>query len=111
MKSKLYKHVEQLLLSDHIYRNSDKKLVWQIWHKQGLVKGGGFTQNYNDYILRIDFMKAKSAETILRTRRKVIENYKKKNLGHLVMPIRAIEKARRAKAEKYKGMHVYQERL
>ena len=106
MKSRLYRHVEQLLLNNPYYRNSDKNLVWQIWFEQGMC---GYDSG--DYITRHNFMRAKSAGTILRTRRKVIENYKKKDLGRLVMPTKVIEKARQAKANYFKGQHVYQERI
>ena len=106
MKSKLYKHVENLLLNEPVARNSDKWLVWKIWHKQGMISNDG-----GDYITYYNFMRAKSVGTILRTRRKVIENYKKKGQGRLVMPAKAIEKARRAKADFFKGMHVYQEEI
>jgi len=104
MRSKLYKHVERWLLNDYICRNSDKKLVWQIWREQGVIID-------SSHITHSGFMRAKSVGTILRTRRKVVENYKKKGQGHLVMPIKAIEKARQHKANFYKGMHVYQEEM
>ena len=106
MKSKLYKHVERILLNEPIARNSDKWLVWKIWQEQGMIGGGS-----ESYIIYHNFMRAKSVGTILRTRRKVIENYKKKDLGRLVMPTKKIEKARQAKANYFKGEHVYQERM
>ena len=107
-RSKLYQYIELLLRSDPMYRNSDKKTVWQVWYRQGLVKTGEMGQ---DYITSSEFMRAKSAGTILRTKRKIVENYKKKGVGHLVMATKEIEKTKRAKANYYQGEFVYHEKI
>jgi hypothetical protein len=70
---------------------------------QGLVTGNYLTKN--------EFMKAKNPETIRRTRQKVVENMKKKGLGHKVMPDKIVETLRQSKNYYFKGQFPYQERL
>ena len=60
---KVYDLVKRALELDPGCRNSDKKLIWEIWSIQGVVNGG--------YLSYYDFLGAQSPETIRRSRQQV----------------------------------------
>lgn len=92
---KLYDTVLKLLEDYEQLRNSDKKLIWCVWYKQGLS---------NTSITKEDFLRAKSSESITRARRKVQEL-------HPELQATSTVKMRRAEIERQKGTFVYREQL
>lgn len=65
---KLYDVIKKLLEKYPELRDSDRKLLWAVWHQKGLI---------NDFnmIDRDSFYKAPSSESITRARRKVQEEF------------------------------------
>lgn len=92
---KLYDVIKQLLVKYPELRNSDKKLLWSVWHKKGLV-------NSFNMIDRDSFYKAPSSESITRARRKVQENHPE------LQAQKQVQEARKY-IESKKGFHVYHE--
>lgn len=67
---KVYNTVKRLLIEQPELRDSDKALAWEVWKKQGVI----FTAPSGAQIMTFDsFKKAKSTETIRRTRQKIQE--------------------------------------
>mgnify|MGYP001574549948 CR=1 FL=1 len=66
---KIYDVIFDLLTEYPELRNSDKKLLWSVWHRKGLITG--IASNYA--ITREGFYKAPSSESVTRARRKVQE--------------------------------------
>lgn len=64
-KLRLYDYIKKLLEDYPALRDSDKKLIWNVWGSLGYLTGR--------VIIREDFMKAPSHETIRRTRQKIQE--------------------------------------
>lgn len=65
---KLQELIKQLLEKHPVLRDSDKKLLWAVWHVKGHI-------NDLNMIDRDSFYKAPNSESITRARRKVQENY------------------------------------
>jgi len=63
----LYDEVKRILEDLPAMRNSDKLLVWEYWHKHGLIEG--------ESISKASYMDAKSYDSISRARRKVQEDW------------------------------------
>jgi len=62
-KKKLYDKVQILLEMKSDLRDSDRKLVWEIWESQGMVLG--------DVITYDNFMRASKADSITRASRMI----------------------------------------
>lgn len=95
-KTKLYDLVHDLLNTYQELRNSDKRLLWAIWYKQGLVNAGG-------YITRENFYRAATAESVTRARRKVQE------LHPELVATSSEVRAQRQQKENTKGTFVFRE--
>lgn len=89
---KLYDHIHNLLSEHAELRDSDKKLAWVIWQKQGVVVDGRMSQE--------GFMRAEHFETIRRTRQKVQEDHEELKSNPLVQ-------AFKDEKQETKGMFVY----
>lgn len=92
---KLYDLVKSLLVEHEELRNSDKRLLWAVWWKKGLVN--------RDSITRASFYLAPSAESVTRARRKIQELHPELQATE--------EKVRRARQQKEetKGTFVFRE--
>lgn len=66
---KLYDLVKQILQSTPRTRSSDKRLLWVVWNRMGLIKMRGGLQ----MIDAESFSSAPSSESVTRARRKVQE--------------------------------------
>lgn len=64
---KMYDVVLNILTEYPELRNSDKKLLWAVWHSKGLISG------LPNSITRDCFYSAPSSESVTRARRKVQE--------------------------------------
>ena len=64
---KCYDLVRELLTKYPALRDSDRKLIWSVWIKQGKVIGGKIALD--------DFMNATSTESIRRSRQKIQEEH------------------------------------
>lgn len=86
---KLQDLIKKLLERYPDLRDSDKKLLWAVWHSRGYI---------NDFnmIDRDSFYKAPTPESITRARRKIQENFQ-----HL-RASKVIEKERRALERLYR---------
>ena len=67
MKIKLYDFIFETFENYEGARNSDKKLAWYIWSKQGVIKDGRMSLE--------GFLDATSFSSIVRARRKVVEHH------------------------------------
>jgi len=65
--NRLYLVIKELLTEKAELRDSDKKLLWAVWEKEGHVIGGRLT--YADWLST----SLTTAETVTRTRRKLQE--------------------------------------
>lgn len=91
---KTYDLVKHLLEEQPELRDSDRKLLWQVWKQQGIA---------NTYVSYKDFMNvATSAESITRARRKIQELHPK------LRPSLKIAEARTEKANT-KGTFIFNE--
>lgn len=95
---KLYDQVKDLLVKYPELRSSDKKLLWAVWTRKGLVTESG---NYRA-ICKEDFYKSPSSESVTRARRKVQENFPALQATPQVQDQRNIK-------EQTKGTFVYRE--
>ena len=97
MKSnRLYLVIKQLLTDKPELRDSDKKLLWAVWEKEGHVFMGRL--NYGDWISP----SLTSAETIRRTRQKLQETIPELRAS---IPVQNMRKRR----QKSKGTFIYRE--
>lgn len=71
-KLRLYDIIFTLLNDYPPLRDSDKKLIWNVWGRLGFLSG----ETPQQYISRYNFMEAPSVETIRRTRQKIQETHK-----------------------------------
>jgi len=99
MRKKLYDIVKDLLVTYPELRNSDRKLLWAVWWKKGLVIGD---EPERSFIKRDSFYSAPPSESVTRARRKVQENHPE------LMASKAVQEAR-DKKESTKGMFAYHE--
>lgn len=98
---KVYDTVKRLLIEQPKLRDSDKALAWEVWKKQGVI----FTAPSGAQIMTFDsFKKAKSTETIRRTRQKIQETIPTLRSSQ---PVQAYKKD----IENQKGTHVFRETL
>lgn len=97
---KLYDLVRELLTGYPALRDSDKKLMWALWWKLGLLE----IQNGESVIKRESFYKAPASESVTRARRKIQEDHP--DLGSSG----PVAKARKEK-EEMGGMFVYHEKV
>lgn len=95
MKS-IYDLVYELLRDYPALRDSDKKLIWSVWIREGKVVGGKISME--------DFLKASVEESITRARRKVQEE-------HPELAASPIVEAMRKEKEEEKGTHIYRENV
>lgn len=96
---KLYDLVKELLTKYPELRDSDKKLLWNVWGKKGHLSVNDFG---NTAITKESFLKSVSAESITRARRKVQEQHPELRAS------KAVEDSRKLKAEK-KGMFIFED--
>lgn len=91
---KTYDLIKQLLERDPSLRDSDRRLIWEVWKLQGLAD--------KNYITYDNFMKAESPETIRRTRQKLQEtkSYLRSN--------ESVQRAKKVK-ESSKGTFIFRE--
>lgn len=103
MKTKIYDLVKQLLTDNPELRNSDKKLIWEIWKRCGLTY---FYPNNDDggYISFDNFMKAPSFESCRRTRQKIQEHHPELQASEEVKKLRK-------KKQESKSTFVYREEV
>lgn len=92
----LFDLVKELLTIKPVLRDSDKKLIWSVWIKEGKVKNGKIDVN--------DYLSASPEESITRARRKVQEMYPELQAS----PI--IQEARKEKEED-RGTFIYREQV
>jgi hypothetical protein len=93
---KLYDIVLHLLTINPEFRNSDKRLIWEVWCYQGKAFAG--------FMSRENFMMAATPESITRARRKIQEI--RIDLGPT-----AETKSRRSKIAKQKGTQIFRTTL
>lgn len=65
---KLYNLIYKLLIDRPDLRNSDRRLMWAVWEREGAISYGALTL---DSFLR----KSTSSESIRRTRQKIQQEY------------------------------------
>lgn len=92
----LYMVVKKLLEDNHIYRNSDKELLWAVWMAEKAVVDGVMTKD--------GFLTASIAESVTRVRRQI-----QKANPDLQANVKV--KRLREKRAKQKGTHVFREAL
>ena len=92
----LYIIIKQLLIDRPELRDSDKKLLWAVWEKEGHVFAGRLS--YGDWISP----SLTSAETVTRTRRKLQETIPSLRAS---IPIQNLRRRR----QKSKGTFIYRE--
>lgn len=102
MKTKLYDVVKKLLTNYPALRDSDKLLMWNVWGIEGFISSYG--NSLVRHITRDNFMKATSAESITRCRRKIQEEFPE------LQSSKNIKEARDQKASE-KGTFVYREKI
>lgn len=73
--SKLYDKIKTLLKMYPDFRDSDKKLFWDICKRKGLIQSTYVMDNVTERITKQDFMYAPAFESVSRARRKVQENH------------------------------------
>jgi len=95
-KMTIYELVKDILTNYPATRDSDHKLVWSVWIKEGKVIGGKISLD--------DFLATTPIESITRARRKIQEEHPELQAS----PI--IQEARKEK-EQDKGTFVYREKV
>lgn len=90
---RLYELIKKLLEEKEDRRNSDKKLMWAVWHKLGYAT---LSMSFTDFINP----NCPTPESITRARRKIQEEYPE------LQATDEVERERRKKEEQ-KGTHVY----
>lgn len=98
---KLYDIVINLLIDHPVLRDSDRRLIWNVWHRQGLIN---MDEGTDTYITKANFLKAASTESIRRCRQKIQEE--RPELG----PSAYVKEARRKK-QADKGTFIYRENI
>ena len=93
---KLYDKVKELLIADPSLRDSDKKLLWEVWRRLGYLSNGAL---YYDGLMKHG---CPTFETVTRIRRKLQERFVDLR-GSL-----PITKARRKKSQT-KGAFIYKQ--
>lgn len=94
MNIKIYDLVKELLVKYPELRDSDKKLIWNVWGHQGLVWSGS--------VVKEDYMRGFSPESITRCRRKLQEQYPE------LQSSKRVQEFREKKADQ-KGTFIYRE--
>lgn len=108
-----YEQVYTILEECPDTRNSDKRLIWEYWRRQGIVE---IDYPRKEYITRSKFIElAGSTESLRRSRQKIQEEHKKLvaegKLDVADSLLAAAEVAKfRSEIEQEKGTHVYRER-
>lgn len=95
-----YDLVKELLTDYPELRDSDKKLIWEVWERLSLTYWMSITDQV--CITKEDFMNAPSTESIRRCRQKIQETHPE------LRGTEKIQRARKAIADQ-KGTHVYRE--
>ena len=95
---KLYDQVLQLLKDNPELRSSDKKLLWEVWRRQGCITNGvlGYEKFVHGHLA--------TPESVTRCRRKIQEL-------HLELGASLAVKNERKRKAKLKGTGVYREPL
>jgi len=101
---KLYDVVKTLLENVPELRNSDKKLLWSVYIKKGLVQVSATNNPMLSKITLMDYLNAPSAESVTRARRKVQENHPELQATSSVVN-------QRRKKQATKGTFIYREQL
>lgn len=90
----LKKLIYQTLLNNPETRDSDKKLIWEVWKQKGLI-----STQYNDYGVRVEtitgnhYWQAPSSESVRRCRQALQRS--DRLLGKwLIQPTKEVEKHR-----------------
>ena len=101
MKFKLYDLIKNLLTDYPELRDSDKKLIWEVWSKLDFINDDDGSYD-GELITYQNFVDAPSTETIRRCRQKIQE---------LNPELRGSQKIRKAREEKAKekGTFIYRE--
>jgi len=94
---KIYDLVKQLLTNNPELRNSDKKLIWNVWKYLGLI-------DFDGWITEESFMKAPSCESIRRCRQKIQEHHPELQASEEVKKLRK-------KKQDSKSTFVYREEV
>lgn len=97
-EKKIYDLVKDLLTLYPPIRNSDKKLIWAVWTRLGLVTHG----RVSSYISKENFYLAPASESVTRARRKIQEL-------HPELQATSSVKRERTVKEKTKGSFVFRE--
>jgi len=95
---KLYDAVKEMLELYPSLRDSDRKLIWNLWNKKGILDGEGTKTS----ISFDNFMAAPHPESIRRVRQKIQEAYPELASNN------SVQEAKKSK-EAWGGNFVYQE--
>lgn len=101
---KLYDTVYYLLVIYPELRNSDKKLLWAVYIRKGLVRVSK-TNRLLSQIMYMDYMNAPSAESVTRARRKVQEKHPELNATSSVV------RQKRQQKQDSRGTFIYRENI
>jgi hypothetical protein len=100
---RIYDIVKDILEKSPACRDSDKRLIWNVWNRKTLVQ-----INRDDLrqsrILFMDYMNAPSSESITRARRKIQELHPELQSSEAVRKMKD-------KKEETKGSFVYREEV
>jgi hypothetical protein len=96
--TRLYDHIKELLISYPELQNSDKKLLWKVWEKEGFVAFGRL--DYGNFLSP----RLTTPESVTRCRRKIQE------LNPTLRGTSFVQKRRKEK-EKEKGTYVFRENV
>lgn len=92
----IYEIVKDILTKYPATRDSDKKLIWSVWIKQGKVVGGKITMD--------NYLNSEIEESITRARRMVQNDFPELRATPLIQEMRQ-------KKEEEKGTFVYRDEL
>jgi hypothetical protein len=98
ISKRLYPLIKQLLIECPELRNSDKKLLWRVWQREGKVIANQLS--YEAFLST----SLTSAETITRCRRKIQE------LNPELQSNKVVQQLRQEK-QKTKGTWIYRENI
>ncbi len=91
---KIYDLIKEVLTEQRETRDSDKKLIWEVWTRTGFV--------YGNHISYVNFLKSPSHETIRRCRQKIQEKFPELRASDNIL-------RRRHQIAKEKGTFIYRE--
>ena len=100
-KTTLYDIVKRILETDPLTRDSDKRLIWRVWHETGHIR---FIPRVGYHMGYQDFLDANPPESIRRNRQMIQAEHE-----HL-RPTEQVEEWRK-NIMTQKGTHVFREEL